>query len=280
MRRRRVPAIVVVAEDDPFIRRASSSRCRIDEPETVLHRARGEGDGAHRHHPCAPAGNEIEWAAARKGIEEALAMAASQRRDTAAQFHHRVEQNRPYVIIGLAGQPPACNMYKHPDFANLFIIDHPLVQHKLTLMRRSETPTSLFRQLLKEVSLLMAYELTQPLPMTKARIETPVAPMEASVLAGRKPAIVSILRAGLGMAEGLRESCPRHGKAYRPLPRPGDQEAYRILRETAGAGGAAFRHQRPNARDRTFGCARHRRVAAPRRVQPEHSPMALVAAKA
>ena len=57
-------------------------------------------------------------------------------------------------------------MYKHPDFANLFIVDHPLVQHKLTLMRRAETPTSLFRQLLKEVSLLMAYELTQPLPMT------------------------------------------------------------------------------------------------------------------
>ncbi|MBE09832.1 MAG: Uracil phosphoribosyltransferase, partial [Rhodospirillaceae bacterium] len=52
-------------------------------------------------------------------------------------------------------------MYKHLDFANLFIVDHPLVQHKLTLMRRAETPTSLFRQLLKEVSLLMAYELTQ-----------------------------------------------------------------------------------------------------------------------
>ena len=65
-------------------------------------------------------------------------------------------------------------MYKHPDFANLFIVDHPLVQHKLTLMRRAETPTSLFRQLLKEVSLLMAYELTQPLPMTRAPIETPV----------------------------------------------------------------------------------------------------------
>ena len=59
-------------------------------------------------------------------------------------------------------------MYKHPDFANLFIVDHPLVQHKLTLMRRAETPTSLFQQLLKEVSLLMAYELTQPLPMTRA----------------------------------------------------------------------------------------------------------------
>ena len=76
-------------------------------------------------------------------------------------------------------------MYKHPDFANLFIVDHPLVQHKLTLMRRAETPTSLFRQLLKEVSLLMAYELTQPLPMTRARIETPVALMDAPVVAGR-----------------------------------------------------------------------------------------------
>ncbi|MEC8202286.1 MAG: uracil phosphoribosyltransferase [Pseudomonadota bacterium] len=129
-------------------------------------------------------------------------------------------------------------MYKHPDFANLFIIDHPLVQHKLTLMRRAETPTSLFRQLLKEVSLLMAYELTQPLPMTRAPIETPVGPMDAPVVAGRKPAIVSILRAGLGMAEGLRELLPsaREGNIgdYRDPETTRPVEYYVKLPEPAG----------------------------------------------
>ena len=129
-------------------------------------------------------------------------------------------------------------MYKHPDFANLFIVDHPLVQHKLTLMRRAETPTSLFRQLLKEVSLLMAYELTQPLPMTRAPIETPVGPMDAPVVAGRKPAIVSILRAGLGMAEGLRELLPSaregHIGVYRDPETKRPVEYYVKLPEPAG----------------------------------------------
>ena len=129
-------------------------------------------------------------------------------------------------------------MYKHPDFANLFIVDHPLVQHKLTLMRRAETPTSLFRQLLKEVSLLMAYELTQPLPMTRARIETPVALMDAPVVAGRKPAVVSILRAGLGMAEGLRELLPSaregHIGLYRAPETKKPIEYYVKLPEPAG----------------------------------------------
>ena len=129
-------------------------------------------------------------------------------------------------------------MYKHPDFANLFIVDHPLVQHKLTLMRRAETPTSLFRQLLKEVSLLMAYELTQPLPMTRARIETPVALKDAPVVAGRQPAVVSILRAGLGMAEGLRELLPSaregHIGLYRDPETKKPIEYYVKLPEPAG----------------------------------------------
>ena len=99
-------------------------------------------------------------------------------------------------------------MYKHSKFSNLYIIDHPLVRHKLTLMRQIETPTSLFRQLLKEISLLMAYELTRPLPMTEAKIETPLQTMSAPIIAGRKPAIISILRAGSGMVEGLRELLP------------------------------------------------------------------------
>ena len=105
-------------------------------------------------------------------------------------------------------------------------------------MRRSETPTSLFRQLLKEVSLLMAYELTQPLPMKRAPIETPVGPMDAPVVAGRKPAIVLILRAGLGMAEGLRELLPSaregHIGVYRDPETKRPVEYYVKLPEPAG----------------------------------------------
>jgi uracil phosphoribosyltransferase len=68
--------------------------------------------------------------------------------------------------------------------APVHVISHPLVQHKLTLMRRKETPTAEFRRLLREISTLLAYEVTRDLPLTTERIETPVAPMQAPVLAG------------------------------------------------------------------------------------------------
>ena len=96
----------------------------------------------------------------------------------------------------------------HPDFANLRVLDHPLIAHKLSIMRDRNTPTVLFRQLLKEITLLMGYEITRELPMATQRIETPLAEMDAPVIDGRKLAIVSILRAGLGMAEGLHELVP------------------------------------------------------------------------
>ena len=91
---------------------------------------------------------------------------------------------------------------------NVTVIDHPLVQHKLTLMRDKNTGTKDFRMLLNELSTLMAYEVTRDLPMEEIDIETPVAPMKARVLAGRKLGIVPILRAGLGMAEGVMELIP------------------------------------------------------------------------
>ncbi len=116
-------------------------------------------------------------------------------------------------------------MQKHPNFENLFVLDHPLIQHKLTLMRRRETPTGLFRQLLREIALLMGYELTRPLPLTTELIETPVAEMEAPVLSGRKPVIVSILRAGLGMVEGLQELLPNAREGHIGLFR--DPETHR-----------------------------------------------------
>ena len=88
---------------------------------------------------------------------------------------------------------------------NVVVIDHPLVQHKLTLMRDKNTGTKDFRMLLNELSTLMAYEVTRDLPMEEVDIETPVASMRARVLAGRKLGIVPILRAGLGMAEGVMD---------------------------------------------------------------------------
>ncbi|SFL19571.1 uracil phosphoribosyltransferase [Loktanella salsilacus] len=87
-------------------------------------------------------------------------------------------------------------------------VKHPLVQHKLTLMRRKETSTAGFRQLLREISQLLAYEVTRNLPMTTERIETPMQMMDAPVLDGKKLVLVSILRAGNGLMDGILELIP------------------------------------------------------------------------
>jgi uracil phosphoribosyltransferase len=94
------------------------------------------------------------------------------------------------------------------QFPNLHVLDHPLIQHKLTLMRDKRTPTIQFRQLLREVALLMGYEVTRDLPVMREAIETPVGPTEGSLIAGKKVAIVAVLRAGLGMVDGLQELIP------------------------------------------------------------------------
>jgi len=94
------------------------------------------------------------------------------------------------------------------EFPNLYVLDHPLIQHKLSMMRDKSTPTTLFRQLLKEIALLMGYEITRDLPMTTQEIETPLTKMTAPVIKGKKIAVVPILRAGLGMADGLMELLP------------------------------------------------------------------------
>ncbi len=91
---------------------------------------------------------------------------------------------------------------------HLTIVKHPLVQHKLSQMRKVETPSNLFRQLLREISQLLAYEITRELPMTTATVETPLVKMEAPVLEGRKLALVSILRAGNGLLDGVLELIP------------------------------------------------------------------------
>ncbi|MBQ7623279.1 MAG: uracil phosphoribosyltransferase [Bacteroidales bacterium] len=88
------------------------------------------------------------------------------------------------------------------------VIDHPLVRHKLSIMRSKETGSKDFRQLLREISLLMGYEITRDLPLSDVAIETPVSPMTAQRVVGRKLAIVPILRAGLGMVDGLLDLVP------------------------------------------------------------------------
>ena len=114
------------------------------------------------------------------------------------------------------------------------IVDHPLVQHKLTLMRQKETGTKDFRELLEEIAMLMAYEITRDLPLEDVEIETPVAPCRVKKLAGKKLGIVPILRAGLGMAEGVLRLIPAARRTHRALPRSGDAAARRILLQTAG----------------------------------------------
>ena len=91
---------------------------------------------------------------------------------------------------------------------NLIVVNHPLVLHKLTLMRDKKTPSAVFRQLLREISLLLAYEVARDLPMTTQTIETPLAEMEAPILKGKKLVIVSILRAGNGLLEGMLDLMP------------------------------------------------------------------------
>lgn len=90
----------------------------------------------------------------------------------------------------------------------LHIVDHPLITHKLTIMRHKDTGSKDFRQLLDEIAMLMGYELTRDLPLEEVDIETPLVPMKAKVVSGRKLAVVPILRAGLGMVDGLLRLVP------------------------------------------------------------------------
>lgn len=88
------------------------------------------------------------------------------------------------------------------------IVDHPLVQHKLALMRQKETGSKDFRELLEEIAMLMVYEITRDLPMEEVEIETPIAPCRAKMLSGKKLALIPILRAGLGMIGGIQKLMP------------------------------------------------------------------------
>lgn len=93
----------------------------------------------------------------------------------------------------------------HP---NVVVVDHPLVQHKLTLLRQKDTSTTGFRRIAREIGLLLAYEVTRDLPLDAVAIETPLEPMEAPLLSGKKLCFVPILRAGNGILDGMLDLVP------------------------------------------------------------------------
>ncbi|MEZ2349380.1 uracil phosphoribosyltransferase [Caballeronia sp. RCC_10] len=99
-------------------------------------------------------------------------------------------------------------MKQDSRFPNLFILNHPLIQHKLTHMRDKDTSTRTFRELLREITLLMGYEITRNLQLTTKRVATPLVEIDAPVIAGKKLAIVPVLRAGIGMSDGLLDLVP------------------------------------------------------------------------
>ncbi|WP_370343178.1 uracil phosphoribosyltransferase [Pararhodobacter marinus] len=99
-------------------------------------------------------------------------------------------------------------MSDNATIPHLTVVTHPLVQHKLSIMRDKSTSTSKFRQLLREISMLLAYEATRELPTVNVKIDTPICEMDAPMLQGRKMALVSILRAGNGLLDGVLELIP------------------------------------------------------------------------
>ena len=173
--------------------------------------------------------------------------------------------------------------------SQVHVIDHPMIQHKLTIMRDKETGSKDFRQLLEEISLLMGYEITRDIPLEDKDIETPICKMTAKKVSGRKLAIVPILRAGMGMVEGLHTLVPvakvghiglyRNEKTHEPVvyycKLPEDiQERLVILTDPMLATGGSASDALKMLKDR--GCTNIRLmclVAAPEgieRVQRDH----------
>lgn len=102
------------------------------------------------------------------------------------------------------------------------VVDHPLVKHKLSIMRNKETSTASFRRLLREISLLLCYEVTRDLELTTTRIETPLEPMDAPILEGKKLVFASVLRAGNGLLDGMLDLVPAARVAHIGLYRDHD----------------------------------------------------------
>src|SRR2546423_4957771 len=127
------------------------------------------------------------------------------------------------------------------QFPNLTVLSHPLIQHKLTILRDKRTSTRDFKQLVNEIAMLMAYEVTKDLPLEPVEIETPLEKMSGSQVAGKKLTLVPILRAGLGMVEGISQLIPSarvgHIGLYREHDTP-PPAGYYFKIPTGGAGRA------------------------------------------
>ena len=177
------------------------------------------------------------------------------------------------------------------DDPGVTVVDHPLIAHKLTLMRRKTTSTQKFRGLLREIAHLLAYEITRDLELTHARIETPLEAMDAPMLAGKKLCFVSILRAGNGLLEGMVELLPSARVGHIGLYRdpqslqaveyyckvPGDIDQRRVIvvdpmLATGNSAAAALDQlKRRGARQIKFACllAAPEGIAALRRAHPD-----------
>ena len=143
----------------------------------------------------------------------------------------------------------------HPNFPNLTVLNHPLIQHKLTILRDKRTGTRDFKQLVGEIAMLMAYDVTKDLRLEPVEIETPLEPMRGAEVAGKKLTLVPILRAGLGMVEGISQLIPsarvghiglyRDHESLRPvdyyfkIPGSAHDRTYFVLDPMLATGGSA-----------------------------------------
>jgi uracil phosphoribosyltransferase len=185
----------------------------------------------------------------------------------------------------------------HPGFANLTVLNHPLIQHKLTILRDKRTGTRDFKQLVSEIAMLMAYDVTKDLRLEPVEIETPLERMHGAQVAGKKLTLVPILRAGLGMVDGISQLIPsarvghiglyRDHESLRPVDYyfkiPGDEHdrTFFVLDPMLATGGsavaAATALKRAGARQIRFLCL----VAAPegvRRMLADHADVPLYTA--
>ena len=174
--------------------------------------------------------------------------------------------------------------------SNVYVMDHPLITHKLSIMRNKKTGSKDFRELLDEIAMLMGYEITRDLPLENVTIETPITRMTAKMVSGKKLAVVPILRAGLGMVDGLLNLVPvakvghigmyRDPETHRPveyyskMPSDIEERIVIVVDPMLATGGSAA--DAISLLKNTYGC-RHIRlmnlVAAPEgiaRVQKEH----------
>ena len=202
------------------------ARLRAGRPDDRHRRPRQRPD-LPRHRPHARAGA----GALRRGRARAA-------RDRARRLRRRRRDGRgaPRARAGAARAELPVKGRGGPMTEHLTIVDHPLVQHKLTIMRERDTSTAGFRRLLREISLLLAYEITRDLPMTTKTIETPLTEMEAPVLKGKKLALdLDPARRQRAPRRGARARALGAGRLHRALPRRGDAPAGAVLLQGARA---------------------------------------------